>query len=115
MSWTLTTSGAILLKAGSWLPASVSGGALLKTASDLAESTFCGLTGKDWITTNAGTNYQLMISDAVSSLAAAMLITYDFKNAYSRVGLQTQLDFLTNNANTIIKHLQDDNNKKRVA
>lgn len=114
MTFTLTTSGAILAKAGDSLKSEyASSGALIYIWGSEAEGTFCGLTRKDWITGSAAIQASLlpMISDAVSSLAAIKAITYDI-TSYTTKEAQTMMDYLTNNANMIITKLMEDENQK---
>lgn len=115
MSWTLSSSQAIIFKAGSGVDSTAaSSGAILQKYSDLAEAEFCVLTRKDWITGYSGvsTNFKPVIDDAVSDLGAIKLISYNMAGYTSRTEAQTILDVLRDNAMRIIDFLKDKANQK---
>ena len=113
MSFTLTTSGAAILKAGLNAPAISTSGAALKVFVDMAEHSFCALTRKDWITdyANVDANMKEAISDAVSSLAGMNVIAYDMNSYANNTEAQTMLDFARDTALRIIDKLKEDANK----
>lgn len=116
MAFTLTTSGAILIKAGSDIDTSIaSSGAVMGKVCDEAEATFCGLTRYDWITNYSSikTSFKAMIDDAVSDLAGMKLINYNL-NGYGLNNAQTMLDVLKDNSNKIIAALVEDKGKSVV-
>ena len=115
MSFNLTTSGAIIDKAGAYVNSTaVASGALLSLYCDMAEATLCGKTRYDWVANieSVGTNFKPMLSDVVSDLAATKLINYDMSGYTSRTEAQTMLDVLSDNANSIIKDLREMNIKE---
>lgn len=114
MSFTLTTSLAIIRKAGLGANTTiVASGAAIQNWCDQAESEFCGLTRKDWITDYASiaTNLKPMIEDAVSGFAAIKVIQYDMSGYTSRTEAQTLLDVLTDNNMKIVNQLKDKENQ----
>src|SRR3990167_7383777 len=114
MSFTLTTSAAIAVKAGASVSTSIlNSGALMVKVADLAESTLCGLTRYDWIAnySSVGTNFKPMLDDGVANLAAMELIKYD-QSGYTNIPeAQTMLDVLKDNFERIVKFLSDDQNR----
>jgi hypothetical protein len=116
MSYTLTTSGSAIFKAGDGAStASKTSGSLIMDFVDKAESQFCMLTKYDWITnySSVPANYKPAISDAVSDLAGIKLITYDM-DGYISANAQTLLDALKNNSDRIIEFLKDEKGKDFV-
>ena len=108
MSFNLTTSAAIISKAGANASAvAVASGALMALWCDQAEATFCMRTRKDWVTdlTSVTTNFKPMISDAVSDMAAIKVVNYDMSGYTSKREAETILDVLDYNAKGIIKDL----------
>jgi hypothetical protein len=80
MSWTLTTSGACVLKAGTHANSTIaaSGAALLKWSDD-AEGYIEATTRKKWVDGYSGldTGIKGILSDIVSSKVAMAIIAYD--------------------------------------
>ena len=114
MSWTLTTSGASVLKAGVGANAAlIVSGASLIILADQAEQTFCGLTRKDWLTgySSIDTNLKLMISDAVSSMIANKIIQYDMSGYNSRLEAQIMLDVNYDIWTKIVAQLKEKQNQ----
>lgn len=80
MSWTLSTSGAALIKAGANADAALIVDATkLATLSDEAESDLIAFTGYDWITNYASvkTNWKPFISKAVAARIAMGIVKYN--------------------------------------
>ena len=98
MSYTLTTSGAIMIKAGKNRSADISG-ADLSLLSDWAEAFIFTSTRKDRVTdyTTVNTNAKATLSDVASSYAAKIWIEYDMSGYTSRSEAQTMLDVLDDN------------------
>jgi len=116
MSFNLTTSYAILNKAGTGANSTAASSAIiLAKFCDEAEATFCGRTRKDWVTNAATANFLGMIDDAVSDLAAIKLISYDMSGYTSRSEAQTMLDVLKDNSNQIIKQLEEEKNRDIIS
>jgi hypothetical protein len=110
MSFTLTTSGAILRKAGanSNTTINASGGAI-KEFSDQAEAFIIAATKKDWVSqyANISTNAKPLLDQMTSDLAAMYMIMYDMAGYTSRTESQTMLDVLRDNFERSLKILQD--------
>lgn len=110
MSWTLTTSQAILFKAGenSDQSAATSGAIMLKF-SDEAEGYLTVLTRTDWITNYSTLNAQIKtaLDDAASSIAANKLIAYNMDGYTSRIEAQTMLDVNADTVKELIAMLRD--------
>jgi len=87
MSFTLTSSGAIVNKSGANVSSTAkASGALIQEFCDMAEGDVCSRTRYDWISAYAtlNANFKKIIDDAVSSKASIELIKYDMKNYASR-------------------------------
>jgi len=118
MSFTLVSSKAIIAKAGiNHNTGYTTVGASLALIADLAESRFCALTRKDWITdfSSVGTNYRGAIEDCVSDIAGTIIITADMSGYTSRVEAQTMLDVLRDKINQAIDFFKEDRNRELVA
>jgi hypothetical protein len=110
MSWTLTTSGAAILKAGLNANSSIiTSGASLAIWSDEVESTIAGLTKYDWVFnySNIKTNFKFILDDTASGMIAKKIINYDMSGYTSRTEAQTMLDVLTDDINKNITELKD--------
>lgn len=110
MSFTLTTSGAIVQKAG--LNASsgaTTSGALLENYSNFAEGMIVEETRRNWVTQHSGlsTDMKNALSDVASDLAAMKVIIFDMSGYTSRSEAQTMLNVLRDNANRHIINLKD--------
>lgn len=115
MSFTLTTSGAAIAKAGVNQTAVTT--ATMDTWSDESEASFSALTQKDWVANFAsiGTNYKQAVGDAVSSMIAMMIINNDIGAYPNRGHAQTILDINNNIVTRAISQLKDDNVKKLIS
>ena len=114
MSFTLTTSGAILLKAGAGSNSTINiSAATLTKFSDMAEATLSARTRQDWVANygSVGANYKGILDDTVSSMAAMNLIAYDMSGYTSRLESQIMLDVLRDSVNANIEVLKDDKHK----
>lgn len=110
MSWTLSTSGAAISKAGSNANSAViASAATLAKWSDEAEGIVCGLTRKDWVTdySNINASFKPMLDDTVSSFIAMKIISYDMSGYTSRLESQTILDVLRDDITRNIEALKD--------
>jgi len=96
MSFTFTTSGACIAKAGA--SANISG-ALLAGWSDQAEAVINALTRYDWTAnySSVGANFKGILDDTCSSIVAMNIINYDMSGFTSRLEAQTMLDVLRDN------------------
>ena len=115
MVWTLCTSGAALMKAGTNRSAAISSsGALMNELSTQAEGTISALTRKDWVTdySSVGTTFKGILNDTCSSLIAMSIINYDMSNYTSRVEAQTMLDVLRDAVSRNVEILKEDEYKE---
>lgn len=111
MSWTLTTSGACIAKAG--LNANVSG-ALLQRWSDEAEGSLSTIGRYDWVANygTIGANFKPILDDAASDMVAMKIINYDMSGFTSRLEAQTMLDVIRDNLVRNLDALKDDKNRE---
>ena len=110
MSWTLTTSGACIAKAGAGANSDVIASyATLAKFSDDAEATLNTLTRYDWIANYAGigTNFKGVLSEAVSDIVAMRIVTYDMSGYRSRVEAQVLLDVLRDDFTRMLTDLKE--------
>jgi len=117
MSWTLSTSGAAIYKAGlNANSTATASGAMLAKFSDQAEGVLCAATRKDWVADYATVtaNFKPILDDTVSNLIATEIINYDLSGFTSRAEAQTMLDVLRDNTNRNIDILKDDKNKEKM-
>jgi len=95
MSWTLTTSGAAIIKAGPNVNADIiTSGAFLAKWSDDSEGQIIAATRRDWVTDYASvpTGVKGILSDVCSSMIAKQIICYDMSGYTSRQEATTMLD-----------------------
>jgi hypothetical protein len=95
MSWTLSTSGAAIAKAGANAnSAIIASAATLAKWSDEAEGTLCTATRKDWVADYAliTTNFKPILDDTISSMVALNIINYDMSGYTSRAEALTMLN-----------------------
>ena len=117
MSFTLTTSGAILQKAGGYRTAfdvvtgsaADTSGSCLQNWCDQAEAYICAETRFDWVASYSAlsTNTKKILDDVASNLAGMYAICYDMTGFYSRAIMQTKLDVLSDRANKGLIILKD--------
>jgi len=110
MPFTLTTSQAIVGKAGANVSTSVStSGAFLARISDEAEGIICGFTRFDWVT-NYATILAVgkpLLSEAAACYAANELINYSMGDYTSNGEATTMLNLNLNNFNKAMARLED--------
>jgi len=114
MAWTLTTSGAAIVKAGEDVNSSIVSGAELVIFSNQAEGRIVQETRKNWVDNyaSATTAEKNVLNDACSSLIANNLIMYDL-SGYSRIAeAQTLLSINDNIYNRCIKILKESKNNE---
>ena len=95
MSWTLTTSGLAISKAGAYAnSAIIVSGQTLEAWSNIAEGRIEAETRRTWVDNYAGlsTGVKGILSDVASSLVAIQIINYDMSGFTSRAEAQTMLD-----------------------
>ena len=93
MSWTLTTSGGCLSRAG--LKATISNGNLIGYSDD-AEAVINCATLKDWVAdyNSVTANFKKILNHCASSMVAMDIINYDMSGFSSRAEAETMLDVL---------------------
>ena len=117
MSWTLTTSGAAILKAGLNANSTIiASGASLAKWSDEAEAVLCTHTRYDLINnySNINTNFKPIFDDAASDIIAMRIINYDMSGYTSRTEAQTMLDVIRDNLLRNLELIKDDKNKEKI-
>jgi hypothetical protein len=110
MSFTLTTSGAAIVKAGAGANSViVANVANLEKFSDQAEGRIVAQTRRDWVTdySNLSTEIKGILDDVASSLIAMQIINYDMGGYTSRAEAQTMLNVQDNTASSGINILKD--------
>lgn len=110
MAWTLTTSQAILFKAGANFNSTAgTSGALLALISDLAEGSFCVDTKYDWVGNigSVGTRAKNGVSDAVSDIGAKFLIEHDMSGFTGLGEATTMINVLIDNYGKKVVLLRD--------
>lgn len=115
MSWTLTTSGACVQKAGANVDSNITAsGALLLAWSNNAEAWLSTITRKDWVAdySSVTTNFKQALSDVVSDMVAMRMVAYNIPNYKNRREAETLLDFLTNEITKKVEVLREDKNKE---
>lgn len=98
MSFTLTTSGQAIIKAGLYANSTITNSnSILSSFSDMIEGRICSETKRDWVTNFASINTQIkgLLNDIASDGIAMEIIAYDTQTQISR-GIETMLDRLTN-------------------
>ena len=114
MSFTLCTSGAIVIKAGADVNATAAAsGTILTLFCDMAEAQLSTITGIDWVSvySDVGTNYKPILADAVSCLAGNMLIAYDLSGYPSSTKAQTLMSFNDDNYTRCVSLLREADRK----
>jgi len=112
MSWTLTTSGAAIFKAGADANTEATISGSMAIWSDAAEGRIVSETGVDWVGsyTNVNSEVKKLLSDVASSLIAKNIIAYDI-SGYSRVAeAQTMIsmqDDIARDGIRILKELKN--------
>lgn len=115
MSWTLSTSGAAIAKAGANANSTIiASGATLAMWSDEAEAYVNTITRKDWVAgyNTVTTNFKQVLSRVVSDLIAMEIIAYDMSGYTSLAEAQTMLDKLRDDHTKIVTDLTDDKIKE---
>jgi len=95
MSWTLTTSGAAIIKAGANANSTIiASGAALEKWSDQAEGRIVTESRRDWVDSysSVDSGVKEILSDVCSSLIAKQIISYDMSGFTSMREAETMLD-----------------------
>lgn len=114
MSYTFTTSGAILMKAGANVSTNFTGTnaqANLSGFSDQAEALINSNSRIDLVAgySGYGTNTKTILGEIASNLAAMYAISYDMSGYSSKAEAQTMLDVLYNASKRGLDLLRDKN------
>jgi hypothetical protein len=117
MSFTLCSSGAIVIKAGKNVNSdAASSGAILEQFSDEAEGRICAETRYDWVSNYAsiGSNFKPILTDVSSSLAAIKLVMYDMSGYTNRGEAEDVLNINFDLVQKALKVLADDKVKTKM-
>lgn len=112
MVWTLTTSQAILFKAGANFNSTAgTSGSLMALISDLAEAAVFRDSEYDWVANYASviTNFRSALSDAASDIGAKFLIEHDMSGFTNNGEAVTMVNILIDNYGKGIQRLKDIN------
>ena len=114
MSFTLCSSGAIVIKAGVDVSTSAAtSAAILEQFSNEAEGRLIAETRYDWIANIAKvkTNFKPVLADATSAYAAGMLISYDMSGYVNRGYAEDLINMNMDRFQKAVKFLIEDKNK----
>lgn len=109
MAWTLTTSGAAIVKAGVNANSTITlSGARLAEWSDQVEGRIVAQTRRNWVTgySSVDAGVQAILDDTASDLIAMKIINWDISSNPSRIS-ETMLDVIRDNANQNMKTLKE--------
>lgn len=118
MSWTLTTSGAAIAKAGYGANSDIiASAATLAKYSDDAEGLLNVATRRDWIADYAiiTANFKPILSDVVSDLIAMRIISYDMGGYVNLNEAQTILNVLKDTSTRSIEILKEQKNQEKMS
>lgn len=118
MSFTLTTSGAIIRKAGDGANSTiVASEAALQNWCDQAEAQLNTICRFDWVTNFAtiGAEFKNILDDVASDIAAMKVISYDMSGYRSRLEAQILLDVTRDNISRNIEVLKDEKYKEKMS
>ena|SRR3990167_7498304 len=110
MSWTLTTSGIAVLKAGENVDTNIAlSGVRLAVLSDQAEGRIEAETRRSWVSNYSGldTGIKNILDDVCSSLIAKQLISYNMSGYTSRAEAIMMLNVQDDIAREGLKILKD--------
>jgi len=117
MSFTLCTSGAIVIRAGHGVSSDAStSGAILEQFSDEAEGYINTATRFDWTAdySNVSTNFKPVLATASSCLAAVDLISYDMTDYNTRGEAESMINILYDRAQKAIDILEKKENQEEL-
>lgn len=115
MSWTLTTSGAAIFKAGENADSTAAAsGAMLAKWSDEVEGRICAECHTDFVTNHSDfdTEIRHALSDIASCLIANKIIAYNMSGYTSRYEAGIMLDFNDSTAADGLKILKEKQNQR---
>ncbi len=114
MSFTLCSSGAIVIKAVKHVNQDfAASGAVLEQLSDEAEGRLCAETRYDWVSnfSKIKTNFKPVLADATSAYAGAMLVTMDMSGYTNRGYAEDIINMNMDRFQKAVKFLVDDTNR----
>jgi hypothetical protein len=117
MSFTFTSSGAIVRKAGKNCNADIAtSGAALAEFCDQAEALIQATTRIDYLSTYStlSANKKQILNQVTSDIAGMYIINWDMSGYTSRLEAQTMLDILNNSSQRGLKLLEEDKTKNFV-
>ena len=118
MSYTLSTSAAILYKSGKDNPmlGNSDSAAIIAKFSDEAEGVVCAMTHTDWVAnySSVGANFKPMLDEAVSCYAGLLIVNYDPTSYPLRSSADGIKNVLNNNFERAIRTLLESNNRKAM-
>lgn len=110
MTYTLCSSAAIVIKAGSNVSSSAKASdAIIQQFASEAESFINAATRYDWVTnwgTASGSLVANSVSDATACIAATSLISYDMSGYTSRSEAEDIINILYDRAGRVIEYLK---------
>lgn len=110
MSWTLSTSGAAIAKAGAGATETITADAtVLAKWSDQAEGKLFALTRKDWVAdyTNIAANFKPILDDTISDMIAIKIVRWSAASYQSLGEAEFIADTLQDNVSKNIQLLAD--------
>ena len=116
MSWTLTTSGSAICKAGAYANSTiVASGSLLATFSDEVEAKISGILRYDLVTnwSNVKTNFKPFLEDLASDMIALKILGYD-PSTYGSREIALIVNMLVDNAKQSQEILRQDKIKEVI-
>lgn len=117
MAITLTSSGAVAIKAGKNFSTDfLDNDIKFNQIINMAEAEVTRNSRRDWVALFSGlsTNVKEILDDVVSSKAAMWVINYDMGNYNSRIEAETMLDVLRDSVSAGLAQLKDDKFKDFV-
>lgn len=114
MTWTLCTSGAIIVKAGANANSTaVASSAILAQFQEQAEAIICTNSNFNWVDKYSSLNDDVkgILQDATSNLAAMYLVSYDMSGYTSRGEATNIIDLLNYRLTGDLKFLEDQTKK----
>lgn len=117
MSWTLSTSGAAIAKAGDGANSTiVASTQTLAKWSDEAEGQLSAVTKTNWTSSYSSVTagYKPILDDAVSDLVAMRIVSYDMSGYTSRFEATTMLDVLRDNYLRCVDALKDNDTRAKM-
>ena len=116
MSFTLCTSGAIIIEAGANASSTaIASAAILEHYSNQAEGFIAEQTGVDWVTEFSGvkTNFKPALAEACANWAAKGIIKYDMSGYNGRGEAESMINLNHDAAIRVIDDLKKESSKRK--